>query len=155
MIVNQTFVMHSVQRSLSHSTAGSKMGIDLLEKMFIYAPNKRITAKQVLCHRWFDDVREAMIAEFGNTYPHCGSKEYQLERYKRQNKENSNVIQNKMNEDRGDDADYDQEEEVDHEDDDDDIKPKYNNNNRDSEGNAEEWTRKRRKQSQPMDVEDK
>eukprot|EP01084_Bolivina_argentea_P129845 229284_1 len=123
-------------------------GVDLLEKMFTFSPHKRITAKQVLCHRWFDEVREIMIAEFGNTYPHCGSKEYQLERFKRQDKENVN----KMNEDarEEEDADYEEEEDAGNDDDDDvDIRQKYNKNDEsedddcddDITGNAEEWKR--------------
>jgi len=60
-------------------------GIDLLAKTLIFAPNKRITAKQMLCHKWFDEIREEMIKLFGNIYPHCGSKEYQLQKYQKEN----------------------------------------------------------------------
>lgn len=55
-----------------------KDGIDLLQKSLIYAPNKRITAKQMLNHPWFDQIRAEMIEQFGNIYPHCGNKQYQL-----------------------------------------------------------------------------
>merc|ERR1719431_1817105 len=55
-------------------------GIDLLTKTLIYAPNQRITAKQMLQHRWFDEVREEMVGIFGNVFPHCGSPEYQRQR---------------------------------------------------------------------------
>mmetsp|Transcript_67919 Transcript_67919/g.61054 ORF Transcript_67919/g.61054 Transcript_67919/m.61054 type:complete len:483 (+) Transcript_67919:127-1575(+) len=61
-----------------------KDGIDLLEKSLIYAPNKRITAKQMLNHVWFDEIREEMIEQFGNVYPHCGNKEYQLNAFNKQ-----------------------------------------------------------------------
>jgi len=53
-------------------------GLDLLSKTLIYAPNQRITAKQMLLHRWFDEIRPEMIAIFGNVFPHCGSERYQL-----------------------------------------------------------------------------
>lgn len=61
-----------------------KEGIDLLEKALIYAPNKRITAKQMLNHSWFDEIRAEMIEQFGNVYPHCGDKQYQLNVFNKQ-----------------------------------------------------------------------
>jgi len=52
-------------------------GLDLLSQTLIYAPNQRITAKQMLLHRWFDEIRHEMIAIFGDGFPHCGSEQYQ------------------------------------------------------------------------------
>jgi len=52
-------------------------GIDLLEQTFIWSPKHRISAKKMLVHKWFDEVRDEMIAIFGNKYPHCGSEEFQ------------------------------------------------------------------------------
>jgi len=57
-------------------------GIELIQKTLIYAPNRRITAKQMLLHRWFDEVREEMKAVFGAGFPHCGSPEYQKEQHR-------------------------------------------------------------------------
>ena len=34
-------------------------GIDLLSQMLVYEPNKRISARQALSHRYFDDVEDA------------------------------------------------------------------------------------------------
>ncbi|ETO32582.1 hypothetical protein RFI_04535 [Reticulomyxa filosa] len=36
-------------------------GINLIERMLMYSPNKRITAKEALLHPWFDDIRESML----------------------------------------------------------------------------------------------
>jgi serine/threonine protein kinase len=52
-------------------------GIDLLEQAFTYSPHQRITAQQMLSHKWFDEIRATMINMYNNKYPHCGSKEYQ------------------------------------------------------------------------------
>jgi len=52
-------------------------GVELLAQTLIYAPNQRITAKQMLLHRWFDEIRHEMIAIFGDGFPHCGSEQYQ------------------------------------------------------------------------------
>ena len=65
-------------------------GIDLLQKTLIYAPNQRITAKKMLLHRWFDEIREEMKAKFGNGFPHCGSPEYQREHRRNKERENEN-----------------------------------------------------------------
>jgi len=56
-------------------------GIDLLHKTLLYPPNKRITARQMLLHCWFDEIREEMKAKFGGGFPHCGTPEYQKARY--------------------------------------------------------------------------
>eukprot|EP01084_Bolivina_argentea_P239650 402760_1 len=117
-----------------------KCGIDLLESMLIFPPNKRITCKKILENEWFDEIREDMIKQFGNIYPHCGSKKYQLQQFKKQNKENKHMNNMQNNEDDDDDYEYS---------DDDDIAE-----------NAEEWNHKNNNNnnnslSQPMDVEDK
>lgn len=70
-----------------------KDGVDLLEKSLIYAPNKRITAKQMLNHPWFDDIRAEMIEQFGNVWPHCGNKDYQLMMF---NKEKERKLKQKQ-----------------------------------------------------------
>eukprot|EP01084_Bolivina_argentea_P016607 31059_1 len=57
------------------------VGIDLLNKLLLYAPNLRITAKKALEHKWFDEIRFEMINKFGFVYPHCGSKQFQLNKY--------------------------------------------------------------------------
>jgi len=57
-------------------------GLDLLEKALVYAPNQRITAKQMLLHRYFDEIREEMVSIFGRVFPHCGSPEYQRTRHR-------------------------------------------------------------------------
>jgi len=57
-------------------------GCDLLEQSLILAPHLRITAKRMLLHEWFDEIREEMIAQFGNVFPHCGSREFQVRRIK-------------------------------------------------------------------------
>lgn len=68
-------------------------GVALMEKILTFPPNKRITAKRMLCDPWFDEVRDEMIVEFGNVYPHCGSKEYQLKKFKqRQEAENAENV---------------------------------------------------------------
>jgi len=33
-------------------------GLDLLEKMLLYEPSARISARQALNHPWFDDVEK-------------------------------------------------------------------------------------------------
>eukprot|EP01083_Nonionella_stella_P235544 828137_1 len=75
-----------------------KCGIDLLESMLIFPPNKRITCKKILENEWFDEIREDMIKQFGNIYPHCGSKKYQLQQFKKQNKENKHMNNMQNNE---------------------------------------------------------
>ena len=70
-----------------------KDGVDLLEKSLIYAPNKRITAKQMLNHPWFDEIRAEMIEQFGNVWPHCGNQEYQLMMF---NKEKERKLKQKQ-----------------------------------------------------------
>jgi len=62
-------------------------GVDLLEQSLIYAPNKRVTAKRMMLHEWFDEIREEMIAQFGNVFPHCGSREYQVRRINKARKQ--------------------------------------------------------------------
>eukprot|EP00484_Ammonia_sp_Unknown_P009471 CAMPEP_0197075000 /NCGR_PEP_ID=MMETSP1384-20130603/211387_1 /TAXON_ID=29189 /ORGANISM="Ammonia sp." /LENGTH=438 /DNA_ID=CAMNT_0042513843 /DNA_START=141 /DNA_END=1457 /DNA_ORIENTATION=- len=143
-------------------------GIDLLEKMLIYPPNQRITCKQMLCHSWFDEIREEMVSVFGNKYPHCGSKEYQLNKFqqmKQCNKENSNSNGNKnskskqkrssagnkkMNQDHiHEDTDYDDEDEDEYEqgsnqqqddDEDEDQDSEDYDDDDDITANAEEWS---------------
>jgi hypothetical protein len=36
-------------------------GVDLLSKMLVYQPSKRISAKQALQHPWFDDVDKSLL----------------------------------------------------------------------------------------------
>merc|ERR1712154_387499 len=73
-------------------------GVELLQKMLIFAPNKRITAKQILSDKWFDEIREEMIEQFGNVYPHCGSKQYQLQKFReKQEERNKNKEENEEN----------------------------------------------------------
>ena len=43
-------------------------GIDLIKKLLLYPPNKRITAKKALLHPWFDDIRDIMIKKFDIFY---------------------------------------------------------------------------------------
>jgi len=65
-------------------------GITLLEQMLIYPPNERMTAKRALADHWFDDIREEMIQIFGNKYPHCGSRNFQVQqRSKKQIKQHN------------------------------------------------------------------
>jgi serine/threonine protein kinase len=59
-------------------------GCDLLLRMLAYHPAKRISCLESLMHPWFDDVREDMIRVYGNVYPHCGSREWQIPRIKRE-----------------------------------------------------------------------
>merc|ERR1719461_1064963 len=131
-------------------------GIALMEQMLTFPPNKRVTCKRMLCDPWFDEVREEMIEQFGNVYPHCGSKEYQLQKFKqRQEAENAeNVDPNGMRAENEDEEDTD----YDEADDDDDFVQKkrqsrriYNRKNKkeqdsdndddddDITSNAEEW----------------
>ena len=86
-------------------------GIDLLQKTLIYAPYKRITAKQMLLHQWFDEIREEMKAMFGDGFPHCGSPEYQYQRYLEE--------QNRRKEEAENDEEYNVEHENDVDEDDD------------------------------------
>merc|ERR1712154_206489 len=81
-------------------------GVELFEKTLIFAPNQRITAKQMLCDQWFDEIREEMIGLYGNVYPHCGSKEYQLQRFR--NKQQDDM---KMNVE-DDSSEHDEDEEI-------------------------------------------
>jgi len=79
-------------------------GIDLLEKTLILPPNRRITAKRMMLHEWFDEIREEMIAKFGNEFPHCGSREFQIRRIKankakNQKQDKENVPLNDVEED--------------------------------------------------------
>merc|ERR1739842_163183 len=67
------------------------VGVELMEKVFTYPPNKRITAKKMLVDPWFDEVRAEMIQMFGNTYPHCGSKAYQLRKFKKEQEQEANA----------------------------------------------------------------
>ena len=62
-------------------------GVDLLEKTLVYAPDRRITARKMLVHCWFDEIREEMMAIFGGGFPHCGSEHFQKERIKRLRRE--------------------------------------------------------------------
>jgi len=97
-------------------------GCALLESSLILPPHKRVTAKRMLLHEWFDDIREEMIAQFGNEFPHCGSREYQIRRI------NANKAKNAKN------AGRKQEKE--------NTSSNANNNNNDDEdvtANAEEW----------------
>eukprot|EP00483_Globobulimina_turgida_P012912 UN12936 len=80
-----------------------KDGVELLYKMLTFAPNKRITAKQILTHHWFDEIRDEMINQFGNIYPHCGSKEFQLQRFKKEKEDNH---RERVDIDEDDDDDY-------------------------------------------------
>ncbi|ETO29677.1 hypothetical protein RFI_07445, partial [Reticulomyxa filosa] len=50
----------SLSNVLQNSNLGQD-GIDLIEKMLTYPPNKRITAKEALLHPWFDDVRTTIL----------------------------------------------------------------------------------------------
>merc|ERR1712048_173626 len=80
-------------------------GIALMEQMLTFPPNKRVTCKRMLCDPWFDEVREEMIEQFGNVYPHCGSKEYQLQKFKqRQEAEDAE----NMDPNEEEDTDYDE-----------------------------------------------
>merc|ERR1712130_135973 len=119
-------------------------------------PNKRITAKRMLIDPWFDEIREEMIEMFGNVYPHCGSKEYQLKKFQnKQNDENKN-------------PNIQQKKQCSEEDEDDDFvkkgkqSKKYHNDEEDSDNdddydditaNAEEWNKNHNNSdlSQPMD----
>jgi len=56
-------------------------GVDLLERALTYCPITRFDAKQMLLHRFFDEIREEMKLRFGNVFPHCGSSDYQTTRY--------------------------------------------------------------------------
>jgi len=70
-------------------------GLDLLEQTLCYSSKSRITAKKMLAHRWFDEIREEMIDLFGYQYPHCGSEQWQkdrIQRLKRERKEEANGI---------------------------------------------------------------
>jgi len=99
-------------------------GCSLLESSLILPPHKRVTAKRMLLHEWFDDIREEMIAQFGNVFPHCGSREYQIRRI------NANKAKNAKNAGHG----RKQEKE--------NTSSNANNNNNDDEdvtANAEEW----------------
>ena len=100
-------------------------GIDLLQKTLIYAPNQRITAQQMLLHRWFDDIREEMKGIYGTGYPHCGSPEYQ--RRKRH-------IKDRVDESKDKNAECDVVRETDADEDDDDSDEEYI----DEEGDTEE-----------------
>ena len=37
------------------------LGVDLLSKMLVYQPSKRISAKQALQHAWFDDLDKSQL----------------------------------------------------------------------------------------------
>jgi len=137
-------------------------GVELLQKMLIFAPNKRITAKQILSDKWFDEIREEMIEQFGNVYPHCGSKQYQLQKFReKQAERNKNKENNQENIDPLNEYDEDYDYNVD--------KNKKNNDHQfdededysddDITGNAEEWNNNNNSnhslRKKPMDVEDK
>lgn len=144
-------------------------GIALLEKLLTYAPNGRLTAKRAICDVWFDDIREEMIKKFGNVYPHCGSKEYQLRKFKNeQENDQENADPNKMK--KTSKRKRHEEEDSDYDEDDDFVKkPKNDDSDNDDDldedddddvtANAEEWSKNHRNHndsnlSQPMD-EDK
>lgn len=87
------------------------VGVELMEKVFTYPPNKRITAKKMLVDPWFDEVRAEMIQMFGNTYPHCGSKAYQLRKFKKEQEANANAENVQPNaEEEG--SDYDDDDDI-------------------------------------------
>merc|ERR1719153_1030377 len=69
-------------------------GVDLLEQSLIYPPNKRVTAKRMLLHGWFDEIREEMIAQFGFEFPHCGSREFQIRRINANNDDEEDITGN-------------------------------------------------------------
>ena len=97
-------------------------GVDLLESTLIYAPNRRITAKQMLLHQWFDEIREEMKALFGGGFPHCGSPEYQRQRIRNSNnlsktEDDSKEIDNECD----GDEDYTETERANDHDDEDDV----------------------------------
>jgi len=87
------------------------VGVELMEKVFTYPPNKRITAKKMLVDPWFDEVRAEMIQMFGNTYPHCGSKAYQLRKFKEQ-EANANAENVQPNEEEEEGSDYDDDDDI-------------------------------------------
>jgi serine/threonine protein kinase len=58
-------------------------GCELLQQTFTFAPCKRPTCNQALTHSWFDSIREEFISEYGNVYPHCGSREYQIHKIRK------------------------------------------------------------------------
>lgn len=62
-------------------------GVDLLAKTLIYCPKQRITAKRMLVHCWFDEIREEMMEIYGAGYPHCGTEQWQRDRNERLKKE--------------------------------------------------------------------
>merc|ERR1719431_2404401 len=112
-------------------------GIDLLTKTLIYAPNQRITAKQMLQHRWFDEVREEMVGIFGNVFPHCGSPEYQRQRQQSKQRteerkedeeddEDEDYFESEGDEDQDDDADVEEDGNADPDDEDDDDDMAHN-----------------------------
>jgi len=59
-------------------------GLDLLEKTLIYSPTDRITAKHMLAHPYFDEIREEMKQIYGGGFPHCGSPDYQKQKHQQQ-----------------------------------------------------------------------
>jgi len=143
-------------------------GLDLLEKALCYPPNQRITAKQMLLHRYFDEIREEMVAIFGRKFPHCGSPEYQRARHrgdeqKIDEEDDDDVdyvddIEGDDEEDEEEDTDLDEEElhsdseeEENEDDDDDDIEQ---NANRWREQRAKKRQRREDTASQPMEEDE-
>merc|ERR1719283_609925 len=104
-------------------------GCDLLEQSLILAPHLRITAKRMLLHEWFDEIREEMIAQFGNVFPHCGSREFQVRRIKakKAKAKGKNRKPKKMDLDKENSSQSSN------------VKSGNNNDDEDVTSNAEEW----------------
>ncbi|KAK8791140.1 hypothetical protein WA158_005771 [Blastocystis sp. Blastoise] len=52
--------VHSIQKTVPHA---DDYAIDLLSKMLVYDPTKRISADEALRHPWFDDINKEQYAK--------------------------------------------------------------------------------------------
>jgi dual-specificity kinase len=50
------FFTNMLQETIAPTSEFNRKFLDLLEKIFVYDPAKRITAKQALRHPWFKEI---------------------------------------------------------------------------------------------------